>query len=192
MGNKPQKQKVEHTKIIFIDVDGVLNNTSSDVSQLYVIEPLLLKLFYDFYKDINGIIVMSSTWRYTQTTRNKFLEKLNENHMNCQIYSYTPNFDTNRVEEILAWLLENTTYFDDNKEVCKHILPLDHSKYPDEFPLHLIKMNKKLTIENFIIFDDLDLRKESSFTHLIENHFIHVDKKTGLTLDDIKNAKKLI
>jgi hypothetical protein len=113
MGNKHGKSKRAEstalpTKIIFLDIDGVLNNAKSDVSQLYVMEPDLMKLLKKILQSVPGCgLVLSSTWRYTKTTRARALEFFQLVDLPSYI-SCTPNLGTNRVDEILCWLKENT------------------------------------------------------------------------------------
>lgn len=75
MGNKssvqakPKTEKAE--KIIFLDIDGVLNNAKSDISDLFVIETDLLQILKKIVDSTDASIVLSSTWRYTEETRAK-------------------------------------------------------------------------------------------------------------------------
>jgi hypothetical protein len=181
-------------KIIFLDVDGVLNNLDSDPSQLYVMEPELLKLLHDLLDAVpECAIVLSSTWRLTPTSRAKVLEFFNRARLPTYISS-TPNLGTNRVDEILCWLQDNTDF--DEFGIQKLGLPTKLSKYEDgmlplffnllrsfsELPLAEYLL-PRIHITHFIAIDDMDLRKEpSKFTEYITPRFVHVDFKVCLAV----------
>lgn len=78
MGNKSasrspraEKEPQKPEKIIFLDIDGVLNNAKSDISQLFIIEKDLLQILKKIIAATNASLVLSSTWRYTEETRSK-------------------------------------------------------------------------------------------------------------------------
>jgi hypothetical protein len=53
-------------KVIFLDIDGVLNTTSSrkPSKDAKVIEPALLRRFRSLVADTGALTVLSSTWRH--------------------------------------------------------------------------------------------------------------------------------
>jgi hypothetical protein len=132
MGNKstsqkPHKPMSSPEKLIFLDIDGVLNNAQSDISQLYVMEKDLLKLLKKILKSVPKCgLVLSSTWRYTQLTRDKVKEFFNQYGVPAYI-SCTPNLGTNRVDEILCWLQDNTDFNADGLQGLH--LPTKSSKH---------------------------------------------------------------
>jgi hypothetical protein len=116
-------------KIIFLDVDGVLNNVKSDCSRLYVMEPALLGLLKKLLQAVPGsALVLSTTWRLTPTSRAQVLDFFKANNVPRYI-SCTPNLGTNRVDEILCWLQDNTDF--DESGIQKIGLPTKLSKFDE-------------------------------------------------------------
>ncbi len=188
MGNKFTKGKI--SKIIFLDIDGVLNNAKSDISELFIIENELLEILEMIIEQSGAIVVLSSTWRLYSGTRNKFSNisklKYGEHWISC-----TPNFGTNRVDEILWWLKENSDFDGPNNEEFNS-LTIECSKSQNDFPLELIKLQKKLSKVTFVAIDDMDFTKEgNNFPHM-KNNFIHVNKKSGITFEDAQKAIEIL
>src|SRR5258708_18721664 len=109
MGNHKSKP-CNPSKLIFLDIDGVLNNANTVVTTLYVVEEDLAILLKRLIESVpKSALVLSSTWRYKETTRNILINFFKQ--FNIPIYiSCTKNLGTNRVDEILLWLCENTTF----------------------------------------------------------------------------------
>lgn len=181
-------KQVNQLNIIFIDVDGVLNNANTSVTSFYCVESFLLEKLKKIIEKTNGTLVLSSSWRTFPVSRGALEEILEKNKVKYYI-SCTPNFRTNRVDEILAWIKDNTTYFDNNPTILEELnFSVNDTIFPEYLPLNLVKLNEKIKINNFIAIDDMDLMKEGTHTHYIGAHFIHVDKKVGLSEDDVKLA----
>lgn len=178
------------TKLIFLDIDGVLNNSKSDLSQLYVIDDDLIKILKDIVNQTGANLVLSTTWRYTTNTRELLKKYLKENDIPCYI-SCTPNFGTNRVDEILCWLNENTDFVcPENPEF--EGLSLEQSKNLNDLPQTELKLVTKLFNVIFIVLDDMDLTKEGNNFSYIGDRFIHINKKIGITRDNADLAIKLL
>ncbi len=195
--NPPQNISLDPNKeyqIIFIDIDGVLNNAESTVTQLYVIEDDLTKLLKHLVDQIEGsILILSSTWRYTQLTREKVKTAFENNGVPCYV-SCTPNLQINRVIEILVWLRENTNYFDNDKVFLDKFkdISFDTSRFKDEFPLDCMKLKEIIKAKNFVAIDDENLMKDEQLALYMQNHFVFVNKKTGLTAENVEKAIKLL
>jgi len=180
-------------KLIFLDIDGVLNNASSDVTQLYVMEEDLLILLKRLLDQIpNCGLVLSSTWRYKEVTRAKVIQFFHSANVPAYI-SCTPNLGTNRVDEILTWLYENTDFCVEGWEAIKTLLPVE-SRFPEDLPLEAFSINPPLEkVTHFIAIDDMDLKKEkSNFVDFITPRFVHIDKKVGLTEKDVEEAINML
>jgi len=192
-----------NNKLIFLDIDGVLNNGASDMTKMYVMEIELLKRLHYLIQETNVSLVLSSTWRYTEVYRTK----LNDYFSNAkipQVISCTPNLGTNRVDEILWWLVKNSNFSkkSSDDDTCKETNWVDieknlieiESKFPEDLPNHLYQLPSPLTgVTHFIVIDDMNLANEkSNFFHLMEPHFVHIDKKLGLTDKDVEMAIKLL
>lgn len=180
-----QKPSCRISKLIFLDIDGVLNNGMSDVNQLYVVEEdlaiILKRIIRATGKDSTAII-LSSTWRYTETTRMK-LKKFFDSFGVPHFISCTPNLGTNRVDEILLWLKENTDFnCPDTKEF--NALLLEQSRFHEELPLEKLRLTEKLENITFIVIDDQDLTNEGNNFSFIGKRFIHINKKDGITEKD--------
>lgn len=194
----------EWYNVLFLDIDGVLNNAQSIVTDLYIIEPELIKLLVDFVekhstKDTQTIIVLSSTWRYTNTTRTKCMEKFGPNAK--YIVSYTKNLGASRSSEIVTWLEENTDF----SAMVKYNLefPPDSTfvhKYPEEFPEDLTKLVHKLHVKNVCVIDDLDFYNEikpleahnrKNWEEFLDKHYVNINRKVGITEGDLVKMDEL-
>jgi hypothetical protein len=88
-------------KVIFLDIDGVLNckSTPNPRKFPYVIDPKLLKRFKLILEDTKAKVVLSSTWRYDPA--GLFSAK----HWGIPFIDVTPDMPKQpRYKEILAWL----------------------------------------------------------------------------------------
>lgn len=97
-------------KVIFLDVDGVLNYdelfySSNNVDGL-VLSPEILDRFCNIVKQTDAKVVLSSSWRIGANSRELItLELLNRG---VTIYSLTPTtFGCHRGHEIELWLESN-------------------------------------------------------------------------------------
>ena len=120
--------------VVFLDIDGVLNNAQSDVSDLCVIENDLKNIIVDFVKkhsndQTHTVIVISSTWRYTKTTRDKYMGIFGTDAK--YIVSCTQNYGSPRPYEVVSWLEGNTDFNVKEKYSLKY--PLD-AKFDHKFP----------------------------------------------------------
>lgn len=116
-----KKLGVEHMKVIFLDIDGVLNNsyTEEKIDQYIFVEDRKIELLKRLMDNTGAKIVLTSTWRHgwpelkegkmTQDVKlflalqNKLLE------FDIEILDYTPITNgamNKRGEEIDAWLKE--------------------------------------------------------------------------------------
>ena len=173
-------------KLIFLDIDGVLNNANSSVFELCVIEDELVNLLKEIVDKTGAKIVLSTTWRYTKETRQMVNDCLIKNQVPLYI-NCTPNFGTNRTDEILCWLNENTNF------ACPdNILSSEQSRNQNDLPLTELKLSTKLSNIKFIVLDDLDLTKDGNNFSYIGDRFILVDRTVGLTKDNVELAIKLL
>ena len=96
----------EDKNIIFLDVDGVLNNFHSLADGIFII-PEKCKMIERLCKEHNAKIVISSTWRYGETLKSlqKFFGRVGINEE--YIIGLTPEYGTTRGDEIYPWLIDN-------------------------------------------------------------------------------------
>lgn len=164
-------------KIIFLDVDGVLNSDMGLVKALglkpnekiqvhhaakilnelsganYPFDEKCLENFKRLVDETDANIVVSSTWRLFESNRVKLLETLRKYDLDTKIIGYTPYYHRDfmpRGYEIEGWLREN------------------------EFT------------GEFIILDDVD-----NMEHL-KPHLILTNALTGLTADDVDQGIKML
>jgi len=91
-------------KIIFLDIEGVLNSKSYlNTSYLIPFDPKCLENLQKLVKETNAKIVVSSTWRKSETGRKQLLAILKEYDLANVVVGCTPILDT-REKEIDAYL----------------------------------------------------------------------------------------
>lgn len=162
------------TKVIFLDIDGVLNSSfwnnthQCEISDGTLIDSEKIKLLGGLVRRTGAAIVLHSGWKYwfdskleplrTESKRLKTL-LLQEG---LTIYSVTPDHATEEIkrdkkfslikaEEILAWL-------DAHKE-----------------------------IEQWVVIDDLDLHNTE-----VAKHQLRTNPQTGLTCNDVHEIEKML
>ena len=122
-------------KIIFLDIDGVLNNYDTLGKGLRW-EPSLVKILNRIIQETKAEIVLSSTWRKIKSLRN-----IIKNDMKIKYIGKIPSLYKKRGIEIQAWL-------DNNPDVEKFII-LDDDSDMVHLMSHLLQTDGKygLTIE---------------------------------------------
>lgn len=201
MGNKQTNSLEKIKKIVFLDVDGVLNNDKSSIDSLYIVEPeliLILKKIIESSGITETCIVLSSTWRYTFETRGLIETFLKDQGLGNFIKSCTPQYsNSNRVYEILSWLETNTNYnalhnYSIELPELKHI---DNKEFPETFTQ--ITNKTKLNVDSILILDDMDMNAEvqglgqpqtENLMKFLNDHFVHIKKRYGLTDNNAKLA----
>lgn len=164
-------------KLVFLDIDGVLNNADSDITEKYVIEEKLLEKLGKILDSVPGCeIILSSTWRMKQVSRDLARQRFH-------YFSCTPS-GFNRMDEIAYWLGRNTNFSLPELYTDIKLFPL--TDLPEkEWSLEEPMKN----VTHFIVIDDTDLTKEKSlFTEFISEKFVHIDRKTGLSDSDVEKA----
>ena len=98
---------VKH-KIIFLDIDGVLNVMSREFDEFgQLFNPIFVNNLAYIIEKTNAKLVISSTWRYSGLN---FLKKLwKHRNLPGEIIGITPDLykNVNRGDEIKAWLEKN-------------------------------------------------------------------------------------
>ncbi len=161
-------------KVIFLDVDGVLNSKSwndlhqHEISNGILIDESKIKLLSMLVRKTNATIVLHSGWRFWFDSQIRPVRKeseiffemlLNEN---ISIFDITPD---HRTEEIMK---TNKLSLVKAGEILEWVA-------------------KHENIEQWIVLEDLNLNNEE-----VENHQIRTDSQKGLTLENVKEAEKLI
>lgn len=181
-------------KVIFLDIDGVLNSTTSTIirhhlgtndNMHYVSEENfnLLKILVD---EANAHIVISSTWRkdrgFIEQAQNEkdIIEKFRvffKEHgwENAPIIGITPNLSGFRGEEVATYLdgLSKTDIIED------YIIIDDDS----DFILSDLKEMNPIRLDRMKIYSEEDLYKKSLYWS--NQKFYQIDRNTGLTLKNV-------
>lgn len=131
-------------KVVFLDVDGVLNSNSFAEKML---EEEGIRVFYEDILDKRCIsclkqivkksgadIVLSSSWRRIPKARAKLVEQLAEYGMS--IHSDTPYTGGERGDDITAWFnrhkdlnIESYVILDDDSDMNVHMKHLVHTSF---------------------------------------------------------------
>jgi hypothetical protein len=113
------------TKVIFLDIDGVLNcrRTSNPRSLPYVVDPALLGRFRRLVAETGAKVVLSSTWRYDPAGL------FSARHHHVPFIDTIPDLPHQpRRDEILTWL-------ERHPEVTRYAVIDDEDDELDELPL---------------------------------------------------------
>ena len=161
-------------KVVFLDIDGVLNSNfwneshQREISDGTLIDESKIKLLCKLIKKTNAKIILHSGWKYWFDSNLKPLRKEAENlkflleKEGLTIAGVTPDHATEEIrktkkfslvkaDEILAWLKQH-------KEV-----------------------------DRWVVLDDLDLHNAE-----IAKHQIKTDQTIGLTMEDVEKAEMIL
>ena len=129
-------------KIIFLDVDGVLNSARDGFS-IDLETDIHLKLLKQLVKETNANIVLSSSWKIgfgcSFSLSNTLISRLKEHGLS--ILDITPEReDGNRILEIKEWISKNPV---------KNILILDDEEFDirNIFPNNFVKINNEIGLQ---------------------------------------------
>ncbi len=161
-------------KVIFLDIDGVLNSNfwndthQREISDGTLVDEEKVKLLASLVKRTSAKIILHSGWRFwfdaklqpLRAEAERLVELLAKEGLSLD--GLTPDLTTEEIrrtkkfslvkaDEILAWL-----------------------KLHDE-------------VEGWVVLDDLDLHKCQ-----VELHQVKTDQRIGLTIDDVKLAEKIL
>jgi hypothetical protein len=112
-------------KVIFLDIDGVLNckKTPNPRDFPYIVDPKLLKRLHRLIRRTGAKVVLSSTWRYDPAGL------FSARHWRVPFIDVTPDMPKKpRRSEILAWLK-------DHPKVQRFVVIDDEDDELDELPL---------------------------------------------------------
>eukprot|EP00483_Globobulimina_turgida_P010359 UN10379 len=155
--NHHQRQRV---KILFLDVDGVLNGENLGYGG---VDDSLLFLLKTIIDETHCKIVLSTTWRLNQTTRQLLLHFMKANadiNVDDIIIGDTPTLkNTNRAVEIETFL---------------------ESK----------QFQSLYIVTQWCAIDDLNLYRY--YPILMRNHFVRTNYRTGMTSNDAYQVVKIL
>ncbi|MBQ8789422.1 MAG: hypothetical protein IJZ58_07925 [Oscillospiraceae bacterium] len=161
-------------KIIFLDVDGVLNSEvwnqkhKIETENGFLIDEETIKLLSHFIKTSGAKIVLHSGWRFWFDKNFSPIRKESENFKNLldknglSFYDFTPDLTTEEIQKNGKFSLSKP------KEI-------------------LLWLNNHPDISNWVVIDDIVLNDEN-----IQKHQIVPDSKIGLTFTGIEKARKML
>ena len=151
-------------KIIFLDIDGVLNSAVDSArggaTQTYDLAPRPIRLLNTLISNTGAKVVLSSSWRVSSSPP-QIQSMLEDEGFTGEIISFTPDlFDlaNTRGNEILYWIKDHEN------------LVGDYEKY-----------------KNYVILDDVP-----DMLYCQKDNFIHTDSYIGLTPNDIYRAEDIL
>ena len=161
-------------KVVFLDIDGVLNSNfcneshQMEISDGTLIDQEKIELLAELFNKTDAKIVLHSGWRMWFDANLKPLRKESEqldnmlNDVGLSIYDVTPDLTTEEIRRSKKFSLVKA----------------------DEIILWL-KLHEEVT--EWVVIDDLDLHNE-----LIGSHQIKTDSMVGLTMEDVEATMKLL
>ena len=128
-------------KVIFLDIDGVLNCDRYLVENKcrgIGIDPERLELISDIVRASDANIVLTTSWRAHWSEKEEECDLLGKEindafaEFGLEVYGKTPSLYYNREQEIKAWL-------EDNPEVTQFVIIDDMWLQDDELDAHIIR-----------------------------------------------------
>lgn len=162
------------SKVLFLDIDGVLNSNfwndshKTEISDGTLIDEEKIKLLASLVKETDSEIILHSGWRFWFDTElkplcteaNKLVQLLEKE--NLYISGVTPDLTTEEIRKTKKFSLVKA----------------------DEI---LLWINLHNSVTEWVVLDDLDLHNEQ-----IRRHQVKTDPTFGLTLENVKQAKKIL
>lgn len=182
-------------KLIFQDIDGVLNNSFIHHGIWHVLSALLA----GFTKKTGAYVVLSTQWRLSKESREEiqkeFLRQGIPVFLSCTPLLKGIDFRKKRLREIMGWLRYNTTNVFQEEEpgvpTRSEFLEVGSQFVESDFMLP-----RRITVSNYIIFDDIDLASEKYggkyHYRVTEKHFVKTLPRTGLSENNIREALYLM
>jgi hypothetical protein len=179
----------EGYRLIFIDVDGVLNTTGPTHGSLV---ERFVRRFARLVKETCASPVLSTSWRLTRESREHVIAAFLRHGLPMPL-GCTPHLPGEaRGDEILAWLQMNTT------NVAQGVV-LEHGEFeerPGELTMENTLLPAKIKVAGFVAIDDMDMYSvQRGGTHrrlLTDEHFLKTEPDYGLTKERAKEARRLL
>ena len=162
------------SRILFLDIDGVLNSNfwnnrhQVEISDGTLIDEEKIKLLSYLVRETNSEIILHSGWRFWFDSglkplckeANKLVELLEKE--NLHIKGVTPDLTTEEIKKTKKFSLVKA----------------------DEI---LLWINLHKNVTEWVVLDDLDLHNAQ-----IKQHQVKPDQTVGLTLENVKEAVKIL
>lgn len=178
-------------RILFIDIDGVLNRGLSGR-----VEPRFVAMLARVVRETCATLVMSTAWRLKREDRaavvGAFLEQGVATPLSCTPYIDDPKHHRNaRGNEVLAWLQLNTT----NVFQEEAIEYGEFVNVEDEFDARDYTLPVRMRVTQFAILDDRDMRRLKHGGHhraLLAPHFVHTRTLEGVTREEMAQVTRIL
>lgn len=161
-------------RVVFLDIDGVLNsnfwneNHQRDISDGTLIDEAKIELLCKLIKDTDAQIILHSGWKYWFDSDLKPLRKEAENLRSLlekeglTIAGVTSDHATEEIRKSKKFSLVKAGEI-------------------------LDWLRQHSDVDSWVVLDDLDLHNAE-----IEMHQVKTDRRTGLTIEDVEKAKRML
>lgn len=161
-------------RVVFLDIDGVLNsnfwneNHQREISDGTLIDESKIKLLCKLVDNTNAEIVLHSGWKYWFDSDLRPLRKEAENlkslleKAGLTIADVTPDHATEEIRKSKKFSLVKAGEI-------------------------LDWLRQHSDVDSWVVLDDLDLHNAE-----IEMHQVKTDRRTGLTIEDVEIAKRML
>ena len=156
------------SRVLFLDIDGVLNSNFGNNKRQTEISDEKIKLLAYLVRETNSKIILHSGWRFWFDSELKPLCKEASTLVellekeDLHIKGVTPNLTTEEIRKTKKFSLAKA----------------------DEI---LLWINSHNDVTEWVVLDDLDLHNPQ-----IEQHQVKPDQTVGLTLENVKQAAKIL
>lgn len=111
-------------KVLFLDIDGVLNCSTTPVNDMWPLDPYKVLLLHRILDQTGAYVVLSSAWRHSALGMGVVEDAI----VPHKLIDKTPSFATIRGEEIKAWLrkhpdVEQYAILDDDDDMLSRQMP---------------------------------------------------------------------
>ena len=161
-------------KILFLDIDGVLNSNfwnemhQREISDGSLVDEEKIKLLAELIKDTDAEIILHSGWRFWYDSDMRPLRKESQNLSDLlakeglKITGVTPDLTTEEIRQTRKFSLVKA-----------------------EEILLWVKLHGD--VEHWVVLDDLNLHND-----IVEAHQVRTDQAVGLTLENVQLAKRIL
>jgi hypothetical protein len=180
------EQEVPH-KIVFLDIDGVLNGRG----QLHIDLTLATRLG-TLVHDTGAEIVLSSMWRLRRKHRRAVRAAFLAVGLPRPI-GYTPmmHYGRARAAEIMAWLrLNSYNWFQEEED-----LDFPEVQTSAEFNEDHYFLPSRIWVSHYVVLDDLDLlepERGDPDQLMTQHHFVRTLASHGLTEHNAEQARQVL
>ena len=140
-------------KLIFLDIDGVLNSVRSakEYHSYETLDPECVKLLRKLVESNNASIVISSTWRVSRYWRSRItsaISKAGWEDNSDFIIGRTPiHGDRKRSDEITSWLNDNAHWYNRLLKPWNNFIAIDDDSF-DMAGIPLVKTNNEIGLQS--------------------------------------------